>query len=99
VAIARCLLGSPKLVMLDEPTAALGVAQREQVIQLIRRLQARGLAVLLISHNLAEVCAVADRVEVLRHGRNAGSFAGDPDQQDRVVAAITGTLSASEVSA
>lgn len=97
VAIARCLLGAPKLVMLDEPTAALGVAQKDQVVQLIRRLQARGLAVILISHNLAEVFAVADRIEVLRLGRNAGSFPGDPAYQDRVVSAITGTaLSASE---
>lgn len=100
VAIARCLLGSPKIVMLDEPTAALGVAQREQVVQLIRRLQHRGLAVVLISHNLAEVFAVADRIEVLRLGRNAGSFPGTPDQQNRVVAAITGTaLIAPEASA
>jgi D-xylose transport system ATP-binding protein len=67
------------------------------VIQLIRRLQARGLAVILISHNLAEVFAVADRIEVLRLGKNAGSFPGDSAYQDRVVAAITGTvLSATE---
>jgi D-xylose transport system ATP-binding protein len=91
VAIARCLLGNPKLVILDEPTAALGVAQKAQVIDLIRRLQARGLAVLLISHNLAEVFAVADRIEVLRLGRNGGSFPGDEQYQDEVVAAITGT--------
>lgn len=91
VAIARCLLGNPKLVILDEPTAALGVAQKAQVIDLIRRLQARGLAVVLISHNLAEVFAVADRIEVLRLGRNGGSFPGDEQYQDEVVAAITGT--------
>jgi D-xylose transport system ATP-binding protein len=90
VAIARCLLGNPKLVILDEPTAALGVAQKQQVIDLIRRLQARGLAVILISHNLAEVFAVADRIEVLRLGRNVGSFAGDPKFSDEVVSAITG---------
>jgi D-xylose transport system ATP-binding protein len=90
VAIARCLLGKPKMIILDEPTAALGVAQRQQVIDLIRRLQARGLAVILISHNLAEVFAVADRVEVLRLGRNVGSFSGDPKSSDDVVAAITG---------
>jgi D-xylose transport system ATP-binding protein len=91
VAIARCLLGNPKLVILDEPTAALGVAQKAQVVDLIRRLQARGLAVVLISHNLAEVFAVADRIEVLRLGRNAGSFPGEEKYQDEVVAAITGT--------
>jgi D-xylose transport system ATP-binding protein len=91
VAIARCLLGNPKLVILDEPTAALGVAQKAQVVDLIRRLQARGLAVVLISHNLAEVFAVADRIEVLRLGRNAGSYPGEEKYQDEVVAAITGT--------
>ncbi|NMH97393.1 ATP-binding cassette domain-containing protein [Pseudonocardia acidicola] len=90
VAIARCLLGKPKVIILDEPTAALGLAQKQQVIDLIRRLQARGLAVILISHNLAEVFAVADRIEVLRLGRNVASFPGDPRHQDEVVAAITG---------
>ena len=90
VAIARSLLGEPRIIILDEPTAALGVAQREQVIQLIHRLRSRDLGVMIISHNLAEVFAVADRVEVLRLGENAGSFDGTPDNQDEVVAAITG---------
>lgn len=96
VAIARCLLGEPKIIILDEPTAALGVSQKKQVLDLIKRLKARGLAVVLISHNLAEVFAVADRIEVLYLGRNAASFPGDPKYQDDVVAAITGaTLSTS----
>ena len=90
VAIARCLLGEPKLILLDEPTAALGVAQQHQVHELILRLKARGLAVVLISHNLAEVFSVADKVEVLRLGRNAASFPGDNRYQENVVAAITG---------
>jgi D-xylose transport system ATP-binding protein len=90
VAIARCLLGDPKLILLDEPTAALGVAQQHQVHELILRLKARGLAVVLISHNLAEVFSVADRVEVLRLGRKVASFAGDDRYQEDVVAAITG---------
>ncbi|NJC69973.1 sugar ABC transporter ATP-binding protein [Planosporangium thailandense] len=90
VAIARCLLGNPKMIILDEPTAALGLAQKQQVVELIRRLKARGLAVVLISHNLAEIFAVADRIEVLRLGRNVGSFPGDSKYTDDVVAAITG---------
>jgi D-xylose transport system ATP-binding protein len=90
VAIARCLLGQPNIVLLDEPTAALGVAQKEQVMQLVLRLKARGLGVVLISHNLAEVFAVADRIVVLRLGRRVGSFPATRDKQDEVVAAITG---------
>jgi D-xylose transport system ATP-binding protein len=99
VAIARSLLGKPRMVILDEPTAALGLAQKEQVLDLIKRLKARGLAVVLISHNLAEVFAVCDRVEVLRLGRNVASFPCDEKHYDDVVAAITGArLVASEAS-
>jgi D-xylose transport system ATP-binding protein len=90
VAIARSLLGKPRMVILDEPTAALGLAQKEQVLDLIRRLQARGLAVVLISHNLAEVFAVCDRIEVLRLGRNVASYPCEERHHDDVVAAITG---------
>lgn len=90
VAIARCLLGEPKMIILDEPTAALGISQKEQVIDLVKRLRQRGHAVVIISHNLAEVFAVADRIEVLNLGRNAGSFPGEVKYQDDVVAAITG---------
>ena len=89
VAIARSLLGEPKLVMLDEPTAALGVRQTAQVLELIKRLRDRGYGVLVISHNLADVFEVADRIFVLRLGRKAGEFGRDAGQ-DQVVAAITG---------
>ena len=89
VAIARSLLGEPKLVMLDEPTAALGVRQTAQVLELIKRLRDRGYGVLVISHNLADVFEVADRIFVLRLGRKAGEFGRDASQ-DQVVAAITG---------
>ena len=74
VAIARSLVGEPKVVMLDEPTAALGVAQTAEVLNLIERLRETGLGVILISHNMADVQAVADRIVVLRLGRNAAEF-------------------------
>ena len=89
VAIARSLLGEPKLVMLDEPTAALGVRQTAMVLTLIKRLRERGYGVLVISHNLADVFEVADRIFVLRLGKKAGEFGTDASQ-DEVVAAITG---------
>jgi D-xylose transport system ATP-binding protein len=90
VAIARALLGEPKLVVLDEPTAALGVEQTAQVLALIKRLRERGLAVLLISHNLADVREVSDRVAVLRLGRNNGEYRTADTGQETIVAAITG---------
>ena len=90
VAIARSLLGDPKLVVLDEPTAALGVRQTAQVLALIKRLREQGHAVLVISHNLADVFEVADRIFVLRLGREAGDFAASDTNQEQVVGAITG---------
>jgi D-xylose transport system ATP-binding protein len=90
VAIARSLLGEPKLVMLDEPTAALGVRQTAQVLALVKRLRERGYGVVVISHNLADVFEVADRIYVLRLGREAGDFKAGEASQDQVVAAITG---------
>jgi D-xylose transport system ATP-binding protein len=89
VAIARALLGEPRVVLLDEPTAALGVAQTRQVLDLIKRLRERGLGVVVISHNLADVFEVADRIVVLRLGRRAAEFRAGVSQ-DEVVAAITG---------
>src|SRR5215204_2379372 len=90
VAIARSLLGEPKLVMLDEPTAALGVRQTAQVLELIKRLRERGYGVMVISHNLVDVFEVADRVFVLRLGREAGDFDVRETSQEEVVGAITG---------
>jgi D-xylose transport system ATP-binding protein len=90
VAVARSLLGAPKIVLLDEPTAALGVAQTAQVLLLIKQLRERGLGVIVISHNLADVFEVADRIVVLRLGRPAGAFDVARASQDEVVAAITG---------
>jgi D-xylose transport system ATP-binding protein len=90
VAIARSLLGEPKVVLLDEPTAALGIVQTRQIIELIRRLRDRGLGVVVISHNLADVFQVADRIAVLRLGRMAATFETEGASEEEVVAAITG---------
>ncbi|TGQ34701.1 MULTISPECIES: ATP-binding cassette domain-containing protein [unclassified Mesorhizobium] len=89
VAIARSLLLEPKLILLDEPTAALGVAQTAEVLNLIDRVRDRGLAVVMISHNMEDVRAVADRIVVLRLGRNNGVFDPDASNQE-LVSAITG---------
>ena len=89
VAIARSLLLDPKLIMLDEPTAALGVAQTAEVLDLIERVRDRGLGVIMISHNMEDVRAVADRIVVLRLGKNNGIFHPDASNQE-LVSAITG---------
>jgi D-xylose transport system ATP-binding protein len=89
VAVARAVMWNSKLVILDEPTAALGVAQTEQVLALVHRLGEQGLAVILISHNLHDVFAVADRITVLRLGRNAGLYDRKATTQQEVVGAIT----------
>ncbi|GAB2452972.1 ATP-binding cassette domain-containing protein [Xylanimonas ulmi] len=93
VAIARTLLGNPRLVVLDEPTASLSVAHTAEVLTHIERLRDLGHAVVLISHNLNDVRAVADRIEVLRHGRNNGTFAARNATYELIVAAITGATS------
>ena len=90
VAICRSLLGEPRIVILDEPTAALGVAQTAQVLALIKRLKERGLGVIVISHNLNDVFQVCDRIFVMRLGRRAAEFEVATASQEEVVAAITG---------
>jgi len=90
VAIARSLIGSPRVVLLDEPTAALGVAQTAEVLNLIERLRDQGLGVILISHNMADVQAIADRIVVLRLGKNAAEFNVADATTEQLVAAITG---------
>ncbi|MFL5961428.1 MAG: ATP-binding cassette domain-containing protein [Gaiellaceae bacterium] len=90
VAVARALLFGSRLVILDEPTAALGVQQTAQVLQLVRRLAGRGQAVLLVSHSLPDVFAVADRICVLRLGSNAGTFVRSETNADEIVGAMTG---------
>jgi D-xylose transport system ATP-binding protein len=90
VAIARSLLGSPRLVILDEPTAALGVVQTAQVLELVHRLRERGLGVIVISHNLDTVFDVADRIVVLRLGRRVATFDRRTTTREEVVGEIIG---------
>jgi D-xylose transport system ATP-binding protein len=89
VAVARAVMWNSKLVILDEPTAALGVAQTEQVLALVRRLGEQGLGVILISHNLHDVFETADRITVLRLGRDVGVFDRRQTTQQALVEAIT----------
>jgi D-xylose transport system ATP-binding protein len=91
VAIARAVLRNAKLVMLDEPTAALGVAQTEQVLNLVRRLADSGVAVIMISHNLADVFAVCDDIHVLYLGRMVATLETKKTTHREVVGYITGT--------
>lgn len=94
VAIARTLMGDPSIVILDEPTAALGTTQRMEVLNQIVQLRARGLGVIMISHNLDDVGAVADKVVVLRHGRNNGVFDVRSATSEQVHHAMTGAAPA-----
>jgi D-xylose transport system ATP-binding protein len=89
VAVAKAVQWNSKLVILDEPTAALGVAQTEQVLALVRRLGEQGLAVVIISHNLHDIFETADRITVLRLGRNVGVFERRQTTQQEIVSAIT----------
>jgi simple sugar transport system ATP-binding protein len=92
VAVARAVAWASKVVFMDEPTAALGVVQRAQVLDLIRRVRDRGVTVVLISHNMPEVLAVADRVEVLRLGRRVARFTAADTSVEQLVSAMTGGL-------
>jgi len=90
VAVARAVMWNSKVVLLDEPTAALGVEQTQQVKDLIKRLRERGLAVVVISHNLVDVFDVSDRIIVLRLGKRVATFTTKDVNAERVVGAITG---------
>jgi D-xylose transport system ATP-binding protein len=89
VAVAKAVMWNSKLVILDEPTAALGVAQTRQVLELVKRLGEQGLAVILISHNLHDIFEVADSITVLRLGQNVAEFKRTETNQQQVVEAIT----------
>jgi D-xylose transport system ATP-binding protein len=94
VAVAKAVMWNSKLVILDEPTAALGVAQTHQVLELVKRLAHQGLSVVLISHNLSDVFAVADRITVLRLGRHVGEYRSADTNQQQIVEAITAGMPA-----
>jgi D-xylose transport system ATP-binding protein len=93
VAVARSVMGDNKVVMLDEPTAALGMAQTHEVLELIKRLRGQGLGVVLISHNLFNVFEVADRITVLRLGHHVGTYPASTTSREQLVAFMTGALS------
>lgn len=92
VAVARSVAWASKLVFMDEPTAALGVVQRERVLEVIKRVRDEGIAVVLISHNMPEVLSVSDRVEVLRLGRRVARFKASDTSVEELVGAMTGAL-------
>jgi D-xylose transport system ATP-binding protein len=98
VAVARSVMGDNKVVLLDEPTAALGMAQTHEVLELIKQLRAQGLGVVVISHNLANVFEVADRITVLRLGRWVGTFEAKAVSREQLVAFMTGAASGAGVS-
>jgi simple sugar transport system ATP-binding protein len=92
VAVSRAVTWASKVVIMDEPTAALGVVQTRKVLELIRRVRDSGLSVVLISHNMPEVFEVADRIEVMRLGERVASFRAAEVSMEDVVAAMTGAL-------
>ena len=92
VAVARAVIFASRIIFMDEPTAALGVLQRGRVLDTIRRVRDRGVSVVLVSHNMPEVLAVADRIEVLRMGRRVASFTAAEASVDGLVGAMTGAL-------
>lgn len=94
VAVCRAILGDPKLVILDEPTAALGVSQTREVLELIGRLAAQGRGVLIVSHDLRQVLQVADRIVVLRQGQTVADKAGAVWTEHSLIAAIAGATQA-----
>ncbi len=94
IAVSRAVTWAHRVLFMDEPTAALGVRQTRNVLDLIRRVRDRGVSVVLISHSVPEVLEVADRIEVLRLGRRVGEFRAADVSADEVVAAITGALDA-----
>ena len=90
VAIARAVMWASKLLIMDEPTAALGVAQSAAVLDLVRRVRERGTSVVIISHILPHVLELADRIVVIRHGRRVADLPADGVTQDRLIALIVG---------
>ncbi|WP_199174853.1 ATP-binding cassette domain-containing protein [Halegenticoccus soli] len=97
VAISRTLLSDPKIVIMDEPTSALSVEGADRVLNLIRRMRCRGISILLISHNIEYMKKVADRIQVLHHGRDAGVVDAETATRDKLVSLmISGSRSNEE---
>jgi D-xylose transport system ATP-binding protein len=94
VAVCRAILGDPKLVILDEPTAALGVSQTREVLELIGRLASQGRGVIIVSHDLRQVLQVADRIVVLRQGQTLADKAASLWTEHSLIAAIAGATQA-----
>jgi simple sugar transport system ATP-binding protein len=92
VAVARVVSYASKVIFMDEPTAALGVVQRGRVLDTIRRVRDRGIGIVLISHNMPEVLAVSDRIEVLRLGRRVARYTAASASVEELVGAMTGAL-------
>jgi simple sugar transport system ATP-binding protein len=92
IAVARAVAFASRIIFMDEPTAALGVVQRGRVLDVVRRVRDRGVSVVLVSHNMPEVLAVADRVEVLRMGRRVATYTAARTSVDELVGAMTGAL-------
>ena len=98
VAVARAVAWATRVVFMDEPTAALGVVQRRQVLDVIRRVRDQGVAVVLISHNMPEVLAVADRIDVLRLGQRVARYQAAQTSVEELVLAMTGGITTDEES-
>jgi len=96
VAVARAAMWAQRVIIMDEPTAALGVIQTQKVLELVTRIRDRGLAVVFISHNLPQVIEISDRIEVLRLGARVARFARGEADVDRLIAAISGAFTNEE---
>lgn len=92
VAIARALLGNAKVILLDEPTAAISITAVEQVLKLINQLKAQGHTVVIVSHRMSDIFEVCDRVVVMRHGQNVASKAIRDTTREEVTGLITGAI-------
>jgi simple sugar transport system ATP-binding protein len=97
VAIARTIYWNAKLVIMDEPTAALGVSEQRKVLRLVRTLAEQGVPVLIISHNMQDVFAVSDRIVVMRRGRKVGELAAAKSTPDEVVSLMVGAEAVHEM--
>jgi ABC-type sugar transport system ATPase subunit len=94
VAVARAIAWGTRIVIMDEPTAALGVRESSMVLELIKEVRSQGIAVIMVSHNLPEVFAVADRITVLRNGRTIVSLATSETSLEEIVGMMTGAVTA-----